>query len=56
MHSQNHYNLKQPGKYVGGTGGKMEEGRKMHQDTYNKTTSSLKFTAYMPIEGEGCSS
>lgn len=41
---------------MGGTDGKMEEGRKVHQDTYNKNTSSLKFTAYVPIDGEGCSS
>lgn len=56
MDSWNHYNLKQSGKYVGGTDGKMEEGRKMHQHTYNKNTSSLKFAAYMAIDGEGCSS
>lgn len=56
MDSWNHYNLKQPGKYVGETDGKMEEGRKMHQDTYNKNISSLKFTASVPIDGEGCSS
>lgn len=33
-----------------------DRGRKMHQDTYNKNTYSLKFVAYMPFDGEGCSS
>lgn len=44
------YNLRLPGKYVGGAGGKIEEGKEMQQDIYIYIKQiPLKFTANIPI-------